>query len=207
VRPSIPSHLRYGRNMPTVAPPARVMPGKTEFVLMIASVMMLVAFGIDSMLPALPAIGNDLGVSDPNDRPIVISAFLAGFGVTLLVIGTVSDRYGRRTPMLFGLLTFAIANVVAALSQDFTQLLVARFVQGMAAAAGQTVVRSVVRARHGTSDEPCEHDLHGGPDPCASAGATCARIRAVALDFRGARADRLWRVVLGRVAAPRNAFT
>jgi MFS transporter, DHA1 family, multidrug resistance protein len=130
----------------------RTMPGKTEFVLMIASVMMLVAFGIDSMLPALPAIGNDLGVSNPNDRPIVISAFLAGFGVTLLMIGTISDRYGRRTPMMIGLLVFAIANVVAALSQDFTQLLIARFVQGMAAACGQTVVRSVVRDRFAGRD-------------------------------------------------------
>ncbi len=135
-----------------VTKPSPAMPGKTEFVLMIASVMMLVAFGIDSMLPALPAIGNDLGVSDPNDRPIVISAFLAGFGVTLLMIGTISDRYGRRMPMMIGLLVFAIANVVAALSQDFTQLLVARFIQGMAAACGQTVVRSVVRDRFSGRD-------------------------------------------------------
>ena len=58
-------------------------PGQSEFVLLISSVMMLVAFAIDSMLPALPAIGASLRVADAADQPLVIGAFLFGFSIAL----------------------------------------------------------------------------------------------------------------------------
>ncbi len=127
-------------------------PGRIEFVLLISSVMMLVAFAIDSMLPALPDIGNSLGVSSVNDRPIVISAFLAGFGVSQLVIGTLTDWYGRRRLLLWSLFGFVLASLATAMSPDFTLLLVARFVQGMLAAGGQVIIRSVVRDRFAGRD-------------------------------------------------------
>ena len=73
-------------------------PGRVEFVLLISVVMMIVAFAIDSMLPALPDIGNSLGVSSINDRPFVISAFLGGFSISQLVIGTLTDWYGQTRP-------------------------------------------------------------------------------------------------------------
>jgi MFS transporter, DHA1 family, multidrug resistance protein len=120
-------------------------PGRTEFVLLISAIMMLVAFAIDSMLPALPAIGQSLGLRDPADQPLVIGSFLVGFGVALLFIGTISDRYGRRWLMLASLVGFVIASLAAATTQSFNALLVARVFQGMAAAGGQVLVRAVVR--------------------------------------------------------------
>ena len=67
-------------------------PGKTEFVILISGVMMIVAFAIDSMLPALPNIGVSLGVSEENQRQFVISAFLLCFGIAQLFVGTLSAR-------------------------------------------------------------------------------------------------------------------
>ena len=120
-------------------------PGRIEFILLISAVMMTVAFAIDSMLPALPAIGNALGVGEENHRQWVISAFLMGFGVVLLCAGTLSDAWGRRRLMLWGLFGYSVTSLAASLAPSFEILLAARFAQGMAAAIGQVVVRSTVR--------------------------------------------------------------
>jgi DHA1 family bicyclomycin/chloramphenicol resistance-like MFS transporter len=120
-------------------------PARTEFVLLISCVMMLVAFAIDSMLPALPAIGLSLRVADAADQPLVISAFLIGFSIALLFVGTISDRYGRRWLMLASLIGFVVTSLAAAVAPSFEALLAARTVQGMAAAGGQVLVRAVVR--------------------------------------------------------------
>ena len=58
-----------------------------EFVALSAALMALTALGIDSMLPALPAIGDSLGVANPNDRQFVITSFLVGFACAILKRG------------------------------------------------------------------------------------------------------------------------
>jgi MFS transporter, DHA1 family, multidrug resistance protein len=132
--------------MPTLTPKS---PGQREFVLLISGVMMIVAFAIDSMLPALPAIGNALGVSVENKRQFVITAFMIGFGIAQFFVGTLSDRYGRRGLMLWSLFAFAVTSLAAALATSFELLLAARVAQGMAAAGGRVLVTSVVRERFG----------------------------------------------------------
>lgn len=122
-------------------------PGRVEFVLLISAVMMIVAFAIDSMLPALPDIGRSLNVTNENDRPFVISAFLGGFSVTLLFVGVLSDRYGRRSLLLWFLFGFVLASLACTLASSFPMLLAARFVQGIMAAGGQIIIRSIVRDR------------------------------------------------------------
>ncbi|MDP3369974.1 MAG: MFS transporter, partial [Brevundimonas sp.] len=62
------------------APPAFKGPGFPEFVALIAMMMALNALAIDMMLPALPAIGDALGVVEENSRQWVITAYLLGFG-------------------------------------------------------------------------------------------------------------------------------
>ncbi len=133
--------------MPEPSPKSANGPGRIEFVLLISCIMMLVAFAIDSMLPALPFIGRSLGVTDRADQPLVISAFLGGFSIALLFVGTLSDRYGRRGLMLASLVGYALASLGAATSIHFETLLLARAAQGMAAAGGQVLVRAVVRDR------------------------------------------------------------
>ena len=125
--------------------PAQIRQSRLEFILMISGVMMLVAFAIDSMLPALPMIGASFAVADPANWPMVISAFLGGFGVSLLFVGTLSDRYGRRGLLLGSLFGFAVTSVAASYAPSFEWLLIARALQGMAAAGGQVLVRALVR--------------------------------------------------------------
>lgn len=120
-------------------------PGRNEFVVLISAIMMLIAFAIDSMLPALPAIGNSLGVSVENKRQFVITAFMIGFGIAQFFVGAISDKYGRRGLMLWSLFGYAVTSLAATLAPTFELLLLARAAQGMAAAGARVLVTSVVR--------------------------------------------------------------
>ncbi len=130
-----------------VAPPAPAEPplGFVEFVALVASLMALTALGIDAMLPALPAMGDALGVKVENDRQLIIGVFLIGFGIAQLVHGPLADRYGRRPILIAALSGYVVANLIAAFSSSFMLLLVARFASGMAIAASRVVTVALVR--------------------------------------------------------------
>lgn len=116
-----------------------------EFVALAAALMALTALGIDSMLPALPAIGDSLGVGNPNDRQFVITSFLIGFAVAQLAHGPLSDRFGRRPILGVALLIAVVTNLLAAVAGSFELLLIARFMSGMAVAGARVVTVAMVR--------------------------------------------------------------
>ena len=116
-----------------------------EFIALMAAMMALNALAIDVMLPALPYMGEALGIVNENERQWVISAYMLGFGVSQLAFGPLSDRFGRRAPMLVGLVIYIIAAVSAAFAPSFTTLLILRVVQGMGAAGTRVITTSIVR--------------------------------------------------------------
>jgi DHA1 family bicyclomycin/chloramphenicol resistance-like MFS transporter len=116
-----------------------------EFVALIASIMALTALGIDAMLPALPAIGDELGVAEPNHRQYVITAFMLGFAVAQLFHGPLADRFGRKPVIVAALLLYVLTNAWAAFSSSFELLLAARAASGAAVAAGRVVTVALVR--------------------------------------------------------------
>jgi len=116
-----------------------------EFIGLVAMMMALTALSIDIMLPALPMIGDALGVSDPNDRQIIIISYVLGFSVGQLAYGRISDRYGRKPVLMFGLAVFVAGSLVASLSSSFLLLLAARTVQGLGAAAPRVIAIAIVR--------------------------------------------------------------
>lgn len=116
-----------------------------EFVAMIASMMALTALGIDSMLPALPAIGDSLGVAEPNTRQYVFTAFLGGLAVALLIYGPLTDRYGRRRVLAVALVTYVVTSILCAISGSFALLLVSRAAMGVGAAGARVTTTALVR--------------------------------------------------------------
>jgi MFS transporter, DHA1 family, multidrug resistance protein len=118
-----------------------------EFVAMMAALMAANALAIDAMLPALPAIGEALGVLDDNRRQLVISAYLIGFGLAQLVYGPISDRLGRKTILVVSLGLYGLFALASGLATSFEALLAARAAQGAAAAGTRTLVVSIVRDR------------------------------------------------------------
>lgn len=122
-------------------------PGFAEFVVLMAALMSLNAFAIDAMLPALPAIGDELRVPVENQRQLIVTFYTVGFGLTQLVWGPLSDRFGRRQVLVAGLLLYAIFALLAAIATSFPMLLAARLAQGGAAASTRVLVTSIVRDR------------------------------------------------------------
>jgi len=123
--------------------------GFREFVLLVAAMMAMMALAIDTMLPALPAIGGSLGVMDENERQWIVTAYLLGFGVAQLVYGPLSDRLGRRPLLLGGMVGYILCSLGVALSPSFAMLLAFRALQGVAIAATRVVTISVVRDCYG----------------------------------------------------------
>ena len=132
----------------TVPAPAVKGPGFPEFVALIAMMMALNALAIDAMLPALPAIGDALGVVEENSRQWVITAYLLGFGVAQIVYGPLADRYGRKPVLMAGLSLYVLFSVLAAFAPTFDLLIAARVGTGLGAAALRVLAVSIVRDRY-----------------------------------------------------------
>ena len=111
---------------------------------------MLAAFGplsIDMYLPSLPAIGREFGAS-AGDVQLTLSAFFVGFGIGQLLYGPLSDRYGRRPMLLFGVSVYLVASAGAAFAPDIGALTAARFFQALGGGAATVIARASVRDRH-----------------------------------------------------------
>lgn len=122
---------------------------KVEFIVLMAFLMAINALAIDIMLPGLQEIGASLGVENENHRQYVVSAYLIGLGIAQLLYGPLSDRFGRRVPMLVGIVIYVISALVIVLVPSFTALLVLRFIQGIGSAATRVVTVSIVRDAFG----------------------------------------------------------
>ena len=107
----------------------------------------LTAFGpmsIDMYLPALPTVVASFGTS-PSRVQLTLSAFFLGFGVGQLVYGPLSDRWGRRRPLLVGTGLYVIASLLCAVATGVEWLIPFRLLQGLSACAGPLIARAVVR--------------------------------------------------------------
>jgi len=132
---------------PTPSAVAAKGPGFAEFVCLIAIMMSLNALAIDAMLPALPAIGADLGVANENTRQWVITAYLLGFGGTQLFYGPLSDRFGRKPVLLVGVGIYVVFAMLAAFAHTFEMLILSRVGMGMGVAVTRVLAVSIVRDR------------------------------------------------------------
>jgi len=116
-----------------------------EFIALCAALMAINALAVDVMLPGLQEIGASLGVENENHRQYVIPAYIFGFGVAQLFFGPLSDRFGRRPPLVAGLIVYIVAAAAAAVAPTFALLLACRLVQGVGAAATRVIAVSIVR--------------------------------------------------------------
>ena len=109
----------------------------------------LTAFGplsIDMYLPALPTIGSSLHAS-PAAMQQTVAAFFIGMAIGQLVYGPLSDRVGRRPPLMIGLICYIVATIGCALAQSESLLIVMRVAQALAGCAGMVIARTIVRDR------------------------------------------------------------
>lgn len=112
--------------------------------LVLSLLTMLGPLNIDTPLPAFGAMADEFGVS-ATEMQLVVSVYMATFGLMSIFHGPLSDAVGRRPVILGGLGVYVLASVGAALSTSLTGVLVFRGLQGLVAGAATIVARTVVR--------------------------------------------------------------
>jgi DHA1 family bicyclomycin/chloramphenicol resistance-like MFS transporter len=100
------------------------------------------------MLPALPQIGSDLGVVNPNDRQLVVSILFLGSALGQLFFGPLSDRTGRKPAIYAGYFLFICGSLVSMFSANFPVMLLGRILQGLGLSAPRAVTLALVRDQY-----------------------------------------------------------
>lgn len=111
--------------------------------IVLASLAAVAPVSTDLYLPGFPELGDDLGAS-ASAVQLTLTAFLVGLALGQLVMGPLSDRYGRRTPLIASAAVCVVAGVVCAMAPTLAVLAVARFVQGLSGAGGMVIGRAVI---------------------------------------------------------------
>ncbi|NEX12114.1 Bcr/CflA family drug resistance efflux transporter [Prosthecochloris sp. ZM] len=122
--------------------------GFAEFIVLIAMMMSLVALSIDTMLPALPAIINDLDVTKPNSGQLVLSTLFLGMSAGQIVYGPISDTIGRKPAISIGFGIFIAGTLLCLSATTFSAMLGGRFLQGLGAAAPRIITLALVRDKY-----------------------------------------------------------
>jgi MFS transporter, DHA1 family, multidrug resistance protein len=118
--------------------------GGVRLFLVLGSVTVLGPASMDIYLPGLPGLARDLGAS-PSRAQLTVTTFLIGLALGQLSAGPLSDVYGRRRPLIIGMVAFSVASLVCAVAPDIYALGAMRLVQGVAGASGLAIGRAVVR--------------------------------------------------------------
>ncbi|MDY4475636.1 multidrug effflux MFS transporter [Mitsuokella sp.] len=98
----------------------------------------------DMYLPALPELAGAFGISASLTQ-LTLTMTMLGMALGQIFMGPLSDRFGRKLPLLLGMLVFTAASAGAYLSEDITSFLVFRFLQGFSGASGIVIARAIAR--------------------------------------------------------------
>ena len=116
----------------------------TRFALIIGSVSTLGPIAIDMYLPGLPSIARDFHAGHGGVE-LTLTSYFVGNTVGQLFYGPVSDRIGRRAPLLFGLALFILGGLACSAAPNLQMLILARLFQGLGGAAAQVIGSAVIR--------------------------------------------------------------
>lgn len=125
-------------------PPATFQATRPGSIALLTFMVALNQMSMGLYLPSMPTMAGALGTT-VGQVQLTLTLFVAGFAVSQLVWGPVTDRFGRRPTLLVGLACFTAASVACAYAETVEQLIVYRFFQALGACSGQVVSRSIVR--------------------------------------------------------------
>ncbi|GAA4051629.1 multidrug effflux MFS transporter [Arthrobacter methylotrophus] len=142
--PTSQEDLEEIRNNPSG--PSLPIPPSSSLVVVLAAVSAVPQLAIDMYLPGFPDLSRDLQ-ADPFAVQLTLTAFMAGLAAGQLVIGPVSDQFGRRRLLLWGSALCAVATVLCAIAPTIEALILFRLLQGLTGAAGVVLARAVIADR------------------------------------------------------------
>jgi len=118
---------------------------------LIAAFLMLQPLSTDLYLASLPGLASAFSVP-PSTVQLTLSLFVIGFGGAQLVIGPLSDRFGRRPVLIAGLSLYVAASIACGLSQSIAMLIAARFLQALGCCSAVIIARAIVRDAYRPED-------------------------------------------------------
>jgi len=126
------------------AAPTRPVPHGPLLVVILGLGTAIGPLSLDMYLPAFPDIADDLGVPAAGVQ-LSLTTCLIGLALGQLIFGPLSDRWGRRRPMIIGVAAYAVLSVLCALAPSAPLLVAVRLLQGVAGGVGVVIARAVVR--------------------------------------------------------------
>ena len=116
---------------------------------MITTVMALTALAIDLMMPTFADVRATYGMNpDSSEVGWIITVFFLGLSVGPWLFGPASDRHGRRTPLLVGLVLYALCAVASAFAPTFATMVLIRFIWGIVASGPRAIAMAIIRDRY-----------------------------------------------------------
>jgi DHA1 family bicyclomycin/chloramphenicol resistance-like MFS transporter len=120
---------------------------ESEFIVVMASLMSLVALSIDALLPAIADISSDLQITDPKKSQLFITMIFLGLGFGQLISGPLSDSLGRKSIIYVGFVVFVCASFICVSATNLEMMIFGRILQGMGLSAPRTISIAMVRDR------------------------------------------------------------
>src|ERR1700742_5347906 len=122
----------------TNAPPPRLM------LLLLVAMTGVAPISLYMLVPALPVLAKNFG-SDVSIAQMTVSLYMVGIACSQILMGPLSDRFGRRPVLLAGLSLMVVASVACIFAETLPQLIAARFFQALGGASGMVVSRAIIR--------------------------------------------------------------
>lgn len=119
--------------------------------IVLGTLMMFGPISIDMYLPSMPTIAREFAVPTGSVQ-LTLSALVFGLAAGQLIYGPLSDRFGRRAPLAFGIVLFGAASLGCAVAGDVEAMVVLRLLQGIGGAAGGVLARAIVRDLYDRDD-------------------------------------------------------
>ena len=120
----------------------------SEFIPLLAMMMALLALSLDTMLPALSTIAQELGAVNENDAQLVIGMMFAGVSIGQLFYGPLSDIIGRKPAFYLGIAIFILGCTISYQATSFQAMLVGRALQGLGVSSARIVSLAIIRDQY-----------------------------------------------------------
>ena len=120
---------------------------QTEFILLMACLMSIVALSIDAILPALQSIGKSIKTVDSNENQLLITMIFLGLGFGQLIFGPISDSFGRKPVVYIGFFIFVLSSFLCVFATNIETMVTGRILQGIGLSASRTISISMIRDR------------------------------------------------------------
>ena len=126
---------------------AKLRANTLPLIIVLSAVLVVGEMATDMFIAALPQLAGEFSASVSTVQ-LTLGAYMVGFAVAQLAYGPISDRFGRRVPLMIGTAIFLGASLLSAQATSINMLIALRFLQSLGGAAGVTICMAIIRDMH-----------------------------------------------------------